>query len=98
MVQMRPNPRSIRAQSAPIRTRSGSNPLPSPPARPANPAANSNPWTTLRITPMDRRLCSHTPSVTDPLIQLMPKVPPTPRGVSTRQWMWFWVPGGCRSG
>ena len=80
MAQIRPKPRSIRAQSAPIRTRSGSNPPPSQPARPANAAANSNPLTTLRITPMDRMRCSHTPSVTEPLIQLMPKVPPTPGG------------------
>jgi hypothetical protein len=76
MAQMRPKPRSIRAQTAPIRTRSAPNRPPSPPARPANPAANFNSLTTLRITPMDRLRCSHTPSVTDPSIQLMPKVPP----------------------
>jgi len=76
MAQMRPKPRSIRSQSAPIRTRSGSNPTPSQPAHPANPAANSIPLKTLRVTPMDRLRCSHTPSVTEPLIQLMPKVPP----------------------
>jgi len=76
MAQMRPKPRSNRAQSAPIRTRSGSNRPPSQPARPANAAENSNRWTTLRVTPMDRMRCSHTPSVTGPLIQLMPKVPP----------------------
>ena len=87
MAQMRPKPRSIRAQTAPIRTRSGSNPTPSQPAHPANPAANSIPLKTLRVTPMDRLRCSHTPSVTEPLIQLMPKVPPTPLG--------GYQPAGC---
>jgi hypothetical protein len=82
MAQIRPKPRSIRAQTAPIRTRSGSNPPPSQPARPANPATNSNPLKTLRITPMDRLRCSHTPSVTTPSIQLMPKVPPGGGGYS----------------
>jgi len=76
MAQIRPKPRSNRAQSAPIRTRSAPNRPPAQPARPANAAANSNPLTTLRVTPMDRMRCSHTPSVTTPSIQLMPKVPP----------------------
>lgn len=72
MFQMRPKPRS----SAPTPYRIGPNPPPSQTASPANAAANSNPLTTLRITPMDSMSCSHTPPVTIPVIQLTPKVPP----------------------
>ena len=63
MAQIRPKPCSNRAQTAPIRTRSIPNRPPSQSEHPANAAANSNPWTTLRVTPMDRMRCSHTPSV-----------------------------------
>ena len=99
MAQIRPKPRSIRAQSAPIRTRSGSNRPPSQPARPANAAANSIPLTTLRVTPMDRLRCSHTPSVTGPLIQLMPKVPPRVGGGGIHSPMdMVWVSGGREAG
>jgi len=88
MAQMRPKPRSIRAQTAPIRTRSGSNPPSSHSVRSANAAANSNPLTTLRITPMDRLPCSHTPSVNWAIDSTYAQsTPPTPLG--------GYQPAGC---
>jgi hypothetical protein len=55
--------------------------------------------TTLRVTPMDRMRCSHTPSVTEPLIQLMPKVPPRVGGGGIHSPMdMVWVSGGREAG